>query len=204
MRYIGIFQKMEPRILLKPYFETSISFEPFGICLCSFHCSAQENELYHYIDVCLYLRRGFFKCRFKALILYPDGALIKTTGVYSQCRGNPTLSTSGDKWAHRLSKDRNCVPVTWNFWVVYGSCKGQILRTHEWACRVNPRNFLLMFDTYRRRSACAWKLSIHNVHTGATYILGPYKVHRQSCWDRTGALMGPVVWWVLWASYRPR
>ena len=31
MRYIGIFEIMEPRNLLKPYFETSVTLVPFGI-----------------------------------------------------------------------------------------------------------------------------------------------------------------------------
>ena len=31
--------------------------------------------------------------------------------------------------------------------------------------------------------------------------LGPYKVRRQSCRDRTGAPTGPIVCWVLWAPF---
>ena len=31
MRYIGTFQIMEPSNLLKPDFETSVTFEPLGI-----------------------------------------------------------------------------------------------------------------------------------------------------------------------------
>ena len=53
MRYIGIFQIMEPRNQLKADFETSITFEPLGIFVCDFHCCAQENELYHFIYVSL-------------------------------------------------------------------------------------------------------------------------------------------------------
>ena len=56
MRYIGIFQIMEPRNLLKPDFETSVTFEPLGIFWCGFHCHAQENELYHFICVFIYIR----------------------------------------------------------------------------------------------------------------------------------------------------
>ena len=53
MRYIGIFQIMEPRNQLRADFETSITFEPLGIFWCGFHCCAQENELYHFIYVSL-------------------------------------------------------------------------------------------------------------------------------------------------------
>ena len=49
MRYIGIFQLMEPRNLLKPDFETSVTFEPLGIFWCGFHFCSQENDLYHFI-----------------------------------------------------------------------------------------------------------------------------------------------------------
>ena len=51
MRYIGTFQKMKPMNLLKPDFETSVTFERLGIFLHGFHCCAQENELYHFIYV---------------------------------------------------------------------------------------------------------------------------------------------------------
>ena len=44
---------MEPRNLLKPDFETSVTFEPLGFFLCGFHCCAQENELYHFMYVSL-------------------------------------------------------------------------------------------------------------------------------------------------------
>ena len=37
----------------KPDFETSVTFEPLGIFLCSFHCCAQENELCHFVYVSL-------------------------------------------------------------------------------------------------------------------------------------------------------
>ena len=75
MRYIGIFQIMEPRNLLKPDFEIpdfeipdfeiSVTFESLGIFfLCVFHCCAQENELchlmYHHNIMCLYLHWGLF------------------------------------------------------------------------------------------------------------------------------------------------
>ena len=53
MRYIGIFQIMEPMNLLKPYFGISVTFVPFGIFWCGFHGCAQENELYHFIYVFL-------------------------------------------------------------------------------------------------------------------------------------------------------
>ena len=39
--------------LLKPDFETSVTFEPLGFFLCGFHCCAQKNELYHVIYVSL-------------------------------------------------------------------------------------------------------------------------------------------------------
>ena len=46
-----MFQITEPRNLLKPDFETSVTFELLGIFGCGFHCCAQENELYHFIYV---------------------------------------------------------------------------------------------------------------------------------------------------------
>ena len=51
MKYIGIFQIIEPRNQLKADFEISITFEPLEIFWCGFHCNAQENELYHFIYV---------------------------------------------------------------------------------------------------------------------------------------------------------
>ena len=36
MKYIGIFQIMEPRNLVKPNFETSVMFESLGIFWCGF------------------------------------------------------------------------------------------------------------------------------------------------------------------------
>ena len=58
MRYIGIFQKMETRNQLKADFENSITFEPLGIFWCGFHCCAQENELYHFIIMCVFVYIG--------------------------------------------------------------------------------------------------------------------------------------------------
>ena len=50
MRYIGIFQIMEPKNLLKPYFETSVTFEPFGIFMrFSLLCSVELSALSFYI-----------------------------------------------------------------------------------------------------------------------------------------------------------
>ena len=70
MRYIGISQIMEPRNLLKPDFETSVTFEPIGMFWCGFHCCAQENELYHFMYVSLSTRRSLFSANppFKILV----------------------------------------------------------------------------------------------------------------------------------------
>ena len=59
MRYIGIFQIMEPRNQLKADFETSITFESLEIFWWGFHCCAQENELYHFI-LCVFIYIGVF------------------------------------------------------------------------------------------------------------------------------------------------
>ena len=56
MRYIGIFQIMEPRNQLKADFETSITFEPLGIFLMRFSllCSG-EWALSFYMWVSIYI-----------------------------------------------------------------------------------------------------------------------------------------------------
>ena len=80
------------------------------------------------------------------------------------------------------------------------------LRSHGWSHTMpgEPARFFEDFGPVQAPfSLCLKKLNIHNVNTGASYSLGPYKVRRQSCWDRTGALTGPVVCRVLWASYGP-
>ena len=39
---------MDPKNLLKPYFEAFVTFEPFGIFDAVFHCCAQDQP-YHFI-----------------------------------------------------------------------------------------------------------------------------------------------------------
>ena len=51
MKYIEIFQIMEPRNLLKPYFETSVTFEPFGIFDVVFTVVLRRMNSYHFIHV---------------------------------------------------------------------------------------------------------------------------------------------------------
>ena len=38
---------------VKPFFESSITFEPFGIFWCGFHCCAQETELLSFLHISL-------------------------------------------------------------------------------------------------------------------------------------------------------
>ena len=56
MRYNGIFQIMEPRNLLKPDFETSVTFEPLGFFFMWFSllCSG-EWALSYYICIFIYI-----------------------------------------------------------------------------------------------------------------------------------------------------
>ena len=70
MRYIEIFQIMEPRNLLKSYFEISVTYEPFRIFCCGFHCCAQENELYHFFGMCFYLHWCLFKFNSKCVLAF--------------------------------------------------------------------------------------------------------------------------------------
>ena len=63
MRYIGIFQIMEPRNQLKADFETSITFEPLGIFWCGFHFVLRRMSSI-ILYVCLYLRWGLFNLIF--------------------------------------------------------------------------------------------------------------------------------------------
>ena len=93
-------------------------------------------------------------------------------------------------------------PVTWNVGVVYGSRKGQtpenpwMIAWHVGRTREILRRFLT------RTGAVPFSLLTPRSIRGFLYF-GPYKVRRQSCWDRTGALTGPVVCWVIWASFGP-
>ena len=84
MRYIGIFQIMEPSNLLKPCFETSVTFEMFGF-LCGFHCCAQETELYHFIYVFIYFG--------VSLTLYGKVCLRLKTRILFQTKHNLTTHT---------------------------------------------------------------------------------------------------------------
>ena len=60
MRYIGCFQIMEPKNLLKPYFETSVIFELFGFFYAVFTVVLRRmSSIIFYM--CLYLRWGLFK-----------------------------------------------------------------------------------------------------------------------------------------------
>ena len=59
MRYIGIFQIMEPRNLLKPDFETSVTFELLGIFDEVFTVVLRRlSFIIQYM--CLYLQWGLF------------------------------------------------------------------------------------------------------------------------------------------------
>ena len=60
MRYIGIFQIMEPRNLLKPDFETSVTFEPLGIFDAAFTVLLMRMSSI-ILFMCLYLHLGLFK-----------------------------------------------------------------------------------------------------------------------------------------------
>ena len=60
MRYIGIFQIMEPRNQLKADFETSITFEPLGIFDAVFTVVLRRMSSI-ILYVCLYLHWGLFK-----------------------------------------------------------------------------------------------------------------------------------------------
>ena len=66
------------------------------------------------------------------------------------------------------------------------------------ACRANPLDSSQISDPYGRRSACAWKLSTHNVHTEASYDFGPIQcpqtiVHGSyRCPYGPGDLLGPL------------
>ena len=50
---------MEPRNLLKPYFETSVTFDPFGFFGAVFTAVLTRMSSYHFIQ-CLYLLWGLF------------------------------------------------------------------------------------------------------------------------------------------------
>ena len=60
MRYIGIFQIMEPRNLLKPDFETSVTFEPLGIFFDEGFTVVLRGMSSIILYICLYLHWGLF------------------------------------------------------------------------------------------------------------------------------------------------
>ena len=59
MRYIVIFQIMESRNLLKPYFETSVTFEPPGIFDAVFTVVVRRISSF-ILYMCLFLHWGLF------------------------------------------------------------------------------------------------------------------------------------------------
>ena len=50
---------MEPANLLKPDFETYVTFEPLGMFRCGFHCCAKERSAI-ILYMCVYLHWGLF------------------------------------------------------------------------------------------------------------------------------------------------
>ena len=80
---------MEPRNLLKPDFETYVTFEPLGVFLCDFHCCAKENELFHIMFVFVYVGVSLNNI-FSMFILISNYFLLnKFNNHERKCRYNP-------------------------------------------------------------------------------------------------------------------